>query len=78
MDKKLGLRLIKIKLSTGQTEILCTSFTDTKKYAHEEFKELYNLRWTEEEAYKLLKSRAILEDFSGKTALVVKQDFFAK
>lgn len=78
MDKELGLRLIKIKLSTGQTEILCTSLTDTKKYAHEEFKELYNLRWTEEEAYKLLKSRAKLEDFSGKTALAVKQDFFAK
>ncbi len=41
-------------------------------------KELYHFRWTEEEAYKLLKNRIELENFSGKTARAVKQDFFAK
>lgn len=77
MDKELGLRLIKIKLSTGQTEILCTSLTDTKKeIVMKKIKELYNLRWTEEEAYKLLKSRAKLEDFSGKTAFSSQTRFF--
>ena len=36
------------------------------------------MRWNEEEAYKLLKSRARLENYSGKTARAVKQDFHSK
>ncbi|MDR0575042.1 MAG: hypothetical protein LBG96_13655, partial [Tannerella sp.] len=40
--------------------------------------ELYHYRRNEEEAYKLLKSRMDMEDFSGKTAISVKQDFHAK
>lgn len=71
-------RLIKVELDTGEIEILCTSLIDTVKYPNEQFKELYHFRWNEEEAYKLLKSRIELEDFSGKTAKAVKQDFHAK
>ncbi|MFA5493015.1 MAG: IS4 family transposase [Bacteroidales bacterium] len=71
-------RLVKVVLDNGEIEILCTSLTDTVKYPHEQFKELYHFRWNEEEAYKLLKSRVELEDFSGKTAKAVKQDFYAK
>jgi hypothetical protein len=70
--------LIKIVLGTGEKEILCTSLTDSEKYLHEEFDSLYHYRWNEEEAYKLLKSRIELENFSGKTAKAVKQDFHAK
>ncbi len=44
----------------------------------EEIGELYHYRWNEEEGYKLFKSRLEIENFSGKTALAVKQDFFAK
>ena len=47
-------------------------------YLYEEFEQLYNYRWNEEEAYKLLKCRIELEDFSGKTAKAAKQDFHAK
>ena len=36
------------------------------------------MRWNQEEAYKLFKSRIELENFSGKTALAIKQDFHAK
>lgn len=75
---KLKTRLIRVDLPSGEVEVLCTSLLDTKKYLQEEFAELYHLRWNEEEAYKLLKSRAQLESFSGKTAKAVKQDFFAK
>ncbi len=71
-------RLIRVELDTGEIEILCTSLIDTKQYPQEQFKELYHFRWNEEEAYKLLKSRIELEDFSGKTAKAVKQDFHAK
>lgn len=71
-------RLVRVELDTGEIEILCTSLIDTKQYPHEQFKELYHYRWNEEEAYKLLKNRIELENFSGKTAKAVKQDFHAK
>jgi hypothetical protein len=71
-------RLIKVILDNGETEILCTSLLDTEKYPYEEFCELYHYRRNEEEAYKLLKCRAEVEHFSGKTAISVKQDFHAK
>lgn len=78
IGKTIKCRLIKVILETGEIEILCTSLLDPIKYKKEGFKELYNLRWNHEEAYKLLKSRAELENFSGKTAIAVKQDFHAK
>lgn len=77
-EKQIKCRLIKVLLDTGETEILCTSLIDTEKYPAEQFKELYHFRWNEEEAYKLLKERIELEDFSGKTAIAVRQDFHAK
>lgn len=71
-------RLIKVELENGEKEILCTSLTDAEKYLLEEFESLYHYRWNEEEAYKLLKSRIELEDFSSKTARGIKQDFHSK
>ena len=76
--KTITCRLIKVVLVTGETEILCTSLKDKEVYKIEVFNELYRLRWNEEEAYKLFKSRIELENFSGKTALAIKQDFHAK
>lgn len=76
--QELECRLIKVELPTGETEILCTSLTDYEKYDISDFKELYNLRWNEEESYKLLKCRGELEKFSGKTDKAVLQDFYAK
>ena len=78
LDTQITCRLIKIELENGDKEILCTSLTDQKRYLYQEFEQLYQYRWNEEEAYKLLKSRIELEDFSGKTARAVKQDFHAK
>ena len=77
-DAIITCRLIKIVLETGEKEILCTSLTDAEKYQYEEFDSLYHYRWNEEEAYKLLKCRIELENFTGKTAKAVKQDFHAK
>jgi hypothetical protein len=72
--KEILCRLIKVKLPDGTDEILCTSLLDRQEYASEEFDELYPYRWGEEDAYKLLKARVEVENFSGKTALSVKQD----
>ncbi|CAG5006773.1 IS4 family transposase ISPa45 [Dyadobacter sp. CECT 9275] len=77
-DKELSLRLVKVILSTGETEILCTSLLDYEQFPITDFQELYHKRWTAEEAFKMLKSRIQLENFSGKTAVAVRQDFYAK
>lgn len=71
-------RLIRVELDNGEVEVLCASLIDSNQYPCDEFGELYHLRWGEEEAYKLLKSRVEIENFSGKTANAVKQDFHAK
>ena len=78
VDTEIQCRLVKVFLETGEIEVLCTSLTNQEMYPLKEFKQLYHYRWNEEEAYKLLKSRIELEQFSGKTALAVKQDFYAK
>ena len=77
-DQSLTVRLVKFKLDTGKTEILCTSLQDDTQFPTQVFGPLYHRRWQAEEAFKMLKSRAELECFSGKTAHAVKQDFHAK
>ena len=71
-------RFVKVELENGTTQVLCTSLIDDKKYQYDEFGELYHCRWDEEEAYKLLKCRVEVENFSGKTARAIRQDFYAK
>ena len=51
---------------------------DEEAFPAQVFKELYHLRWGVEENYKRLKQWVEIENFSGKSALSVKQDFYAK
>jgi Transposase DDE domain len=76
--KPMKIRLIKILLDNGQVEVLATSLLDKAKYKHSIFKGLYHLRWGIEESYKILKSRVEIENFSGKSSLAIKQDFYSK
>lgn len=78
IDKEIKCRLVCVELENGEKEVLCTSLTGMEQYPYEGFCELYHFRWGIEESYKLFKARAEVERFSGKTALAVKQDFFAK
>ena len=72
------LRFIRVQLSTGEREVLVTSLTDSDQYPYQVLSELYQLRWKVEEAYKTMKSRLEIENFSGKSCLSVLQDFHAK
>jgi hypothetical protein len=74
----LKVRLIRIELETGETEVLVTSLTDMEEYPYSIFSELYHLRWPVEEDYKTLKYRIQVENFSGRTVRSVYQDFYAK
>jgi len=48
------VRLIRVELPSGETEILVTSLLDKEKFAHDVFTELYHMRWPVEEDYKEL------------------------
>lgn len=77
-DKPFKVRLVRVDLPGGEKEILITSVLDSKTISYKDFKWLYHQRWSVEEAYKRLKSRLEVENFSGKSVLSVKQDFYAK
>ena len=72
------LRLIKIKLSKYNTEVLITSLLDQDQFPYKEFKILYHQRWFIEEDYKIMKSRLEIENFSGFSVEAIKQDIHAK
>lgn len=73
---KVKLRLIRVKLSTGEIEVLGTSLFDEKEYPKEDFKEIYNKRWGIETYFKKIKTIYELERFSGKMLQTILQDFY--
>ena len=72
------MRAIRVELEGSEPEILLTSLMDRDLYPCNIFKELYHLRWTTEENYKIAKCRIEIENFSGKSVESVYQDFHAK
>ena len=72
------LRLIRIELDSGETEVLITSLLDAKRFPRKTFLNLYHQRWFVEEDYKVMKSRIEIENFSGLSVEAVKQDIHAK
>jgi len=72
------VRIIRVELDNGKTEILVTSLMDADLYPHDIFKDLYHLRWAAEENFKTAKQRVQIENFSGKTIESLYQDFHAK
>jgi len=76
-SKPIKLRLIRVELP-GEVEVLMTNLMDEEAYPSTLFKKLYHLRWGIEENYKRLKQWLEIENFSGKSALSIEQDFYAK
>lgn len=74
----LTLRLVRVELKNGEIEVLITNLMDERIFPANEFKALYHLRWGIEENYKRLKQWVEIENFSGKSALSVKQDFMPR
>jgi len=71
------VRLIKVSVPGSADSVLCTSVLQGK-YRPEHFAELYRRRWGIESFYKTFKNWMELGNFSGKTALAIKQDFYSK
>ncbi|MFT7525629.1 MAG: hypothetical protein ACI9LY_000769 [Arenicella sp.] len=76
-SKPLRLRLVRVELD-NEVEVLIANLLDNERYPAGGFKALYHLRWGVEENYKRLKMWVELENFTGKSVLSVKQDFYAR
>ena len=74
---ELKIRFVQVVLDDGEVEVLATSVLDDNIISTNEFKELYFKRWGIETFYGILKNRLSLENFTGHSALAVKQDFYA-
>jgi hypothetical protein len=78
MASSFKVRLIRVGTSEGNYKILATSLLNEEEYNVEDFDDLYKLRWGIEEAYKMLKSRAEVDAFTGKSPEIIRQDLFSK
>lgn len=69
------LRVLKIPLISGETEILVTNIYD-KGFDVNDFKQLYHMRWGVETKYNEVKHKYTIEKFTGIKPLSVEQDFY--
>jgi len=77
LPNSLRIRVVRVILNTGESEVLVTSLIDEELYPTDDFKGLYNLRWGIETFYGVIKTRLSLENFTGLSVESVKQDFYS-
>jgi hypothetical protein len=77
LPRRLRVRFVRVRLSTGENEVLVTSLLDEREWPAADFLDLYHQRWGVETFYARLKTRLGLENFSGLGAEAVRQDFFS-
>jgi hypothetical protein len=72
------VRLVRVRLKGGETEVLVTSVLDAERIPARLFGQLYHKRWGVEEHIKREKRWAEIENFSGRSVLAIRQDIHAK
>jgi len=72
----LRLRVVPIQLFFGKTEVLATSLPP-EEVSLDDLDLCYELGWGNESAYRHQKSHMHMENFSGRTARSVRQDYHA-
>lgn len=75
LPKDIKVRMIKVPLDEGKSEILVTNIFD-EAITNSDFKELYSKRWNEETYFDRLKNFFQAEKFTGMSDNAVKQDFY--
>lgn len=71
------LRVVKIKTKGKKTAVFITTLVDRKQYTLASLRELYHLRWEEEEYYKVIKELLEAENFRGKSKAFIDQEILA-
>ncbi|MEA3643366.1 MAG: IS4 family transposase [Lamprobacter sp.] len=72
------VRLVRVRLPEGETEVLATSVLEEERLPARLFKALYHRRWGAEESDKRQKRWVEIENVSGRSVLAVQQDVHAK
>lgn len=70
-------RFVNIELKTKEIETLLTNLTP-EIASKEELNELYKIRWEIEVNYDKMKNKLRIEEFAGRTEIIIQQDFYAK
>jgi len=73
----INLRIINIRLKTGENETLITNIL-SNKFDIEDFKEIYKKRWKIEEGYNSLKNKLKIEKITGRMPIYIYQDIYAQ
>ncbi len=73
----LSIRVIIVTLDNGTRETLLTTLLDKTAFPMSDFQGLYAKRWGSESNYDVLKNVLEIENFTGKSALSIRQDFYA-
>jgi len=73
----LTVRVTKIKLDSGETELLVSTLLDKTEVSHRDMAELYHLRWGVEEGFKNLKPKMKLGYFGCGKPEGIQQEFYA-
>ncbi len=76
-DTHQEIRLVRVELSGGESEILMTSLKNVTAFPNSIFKELYFKRWGVETFYDEFKNKLKAEHFSGYSKHCILQDFYA-
>jgi hypothetical protein len=77
LPENIMLRLVTVRLKSGQLEVLATNLLDTATYSVEDLAAVYGHRWGIETYYGLIKGRLDLENFSGLSVEAIRQDLHA-
>ena len=77
LPERITIRLVSLRLASGQLEVLATSLLDEADYPTESFGSLYQQRWGVEGFFGVLKGRLSLENFSGRTVEAIRQEVHA-
>ena len=69
--------MVKVKLPTGEMEILLANLYNERVFTLEDLKYLYGLRWGIETTYYKQKNQQQMEQFSGHRVICIQQDYAA-
>jgi hypothetical protein len=73
-ETNIHVRLLRIDLPGGETEVLITTLLDSQKYPSKLFMNLYFMRWGIETFIDELKNKLKIEHFSGYSDQTIRQD----
>jgi len=71
--KPIKIRIVKVKLPSGEVELLATNLLNQNKYNTQEVGTLYRYRWGVEEGIKKIKPKMKIEQFGCRKSEGIKR-----